>query len=216
MKYIYVLLMVLWGGSMWFSVAESSDTGQPNQESLREVLIADRSVLFLPYNIPPNKESQGPLIEAVIEFLDNNPVLPNEEEKDFIQEVLIIPTDLDQTGLEIPVSPEVFPSSGPDVKHAFSNQMSINMSRTEAFYFSATKKPALGSNWGLSTLGVVVMSGEEPIQSILELLQDNANNNPNLRIQSVAWHGGGGGWGAWRYKEQLPDYPLDIEQKYKH
>ena len=33
--------------------------------------------------------------------------------------------DLDQTGQEIPLSPEVFPSSGPDVKHAFSNQMSI-------------------------------------------------------------------------------------------
>ena len=41
---------------------------------------------------------------------------------------------LDQGGLEISViSPEVFPSSRPDVKHAFSNKVSINTEHTSAF-----------------------------------------------------------------------------------
>ena len=36
-------------------------------------------------------------------------------------------SEVDQTGMEISViSPEVFSSLGPDVKHEFSNQISIN------------------------------------------------------------------------------------------
>ena len=95
---------------------------------------------------------------------------------------------VDQTGsgqvlpLEIPVSKEVFPSSGPDVKHEFSNQMSIDPHQsTLKNHYRDKSRPELQKQFAFKSLQQVPRLEKVT----LNMCVPQAVKNPKL-LNSVA------------------------------